>query len=275
MLNQKRARRNIELKAAYAGARFAGWQIQPHVRTVQGLIAGLLRRLLNEPELKTTGASRTDAGVHAHDQRIGFFTANPIPLEGLRRALNHLLPPDVRILSARERPLGFSVRHSALGKHYAYFIHNRPDPSPFIADCVWCWEPPLDAAAMHEAAAVFVGERCFRALQSRRDRRDVSRVEIHAARVARLGDVVCFEVIGRRFLYHMVRNMIGALIPVGRGEWSPADLRANLESGDRERMGVTAPASGLHLFRVFYEPPPFEYAPESGRFLRHLASESP
>ncbi len=272
MLKQKRPLRNLELRLAYMGSSYFGWQIQPHVPTIQGEIAAALKKTLGEPAPKTTGTSRTDAGVHAHDQRVNFRTENPIPTGNLLRALNLILPQDIRVLDVYERPANFSCRRNARAKHYAYFIHNHAEISPFSSPLVWLDPLPLDAARMHRAAQVFVGSRCFRGLQSSKDFRRNARAEIFAARVARHGRVVCFETLGSRFLYHMVRNMVSALVKVGRGDWTAEELRDKLDSGERKRFWITAPAAGLHLFKVYFDPPPYQFSPDCAAFLKTLAS---
>ncbi|MDJ0839472.1 MAG: tRNA pseudouridine(38-40) synthase TruA [Acidobacteriota bacterium] len=263
--------RNIELRLSYTGHCFYGWQIQPHCVTVQGVLKGMLARLLETDDFRIIGASRTDTGVHAHDQHVSLTTTNPIPCDKIVYALNRLAPRGVRVLSATERPPDFSVRHHARGKHYAYFINNFQGVSPFVEPFVWTDARPLDATAMDAATRHFPGTRCFKALQSQKDHRTNSTTTIHRARVTCTGDLVCFEVIGRHFLYHMVRNMVGSLVQVGRGEWTPDELGRRLEQGDRTLMGVTAPAAGLHLFKIYYGEPPFDYAPISTRFADFLA----
>lgn len=263
--------RNLELRLAYSGQGVHGWQIQPDRPTVQGILQKALARVLEVDSVRTTGASRTDAGVHAHDQHVTFETANPIPGDKLRYALENVLPPGIRVLEVREREPGFSARYHARAKHYAYFIHNAPVTSPFIAPFVWSDRRDLDTGAMESAAAHLVGTRCFRALQSQKDHRHQTETTIFAARVRRRGDLVCFEVVGRHFLYHMVRNMLGSLVLVGRGEWRAEDLAEGLAEGDRRAMGITAPASGLHLFEISYDEGPYGFSPASEGFLEFLS----
>ena len=263
--------RNIELRLAYTGHCFYGWQIQPHAVTVQGALKKSLTLLLKTKDFRTIGASRTDTGVHAHDQHVGLTTTNPIPCDKIVYALNRQLPRGVRVLSAVERPDDFSVRYHARGKHYAFYINNSGVISPFIEPLVWSDRRPLDAAAMDRAARYFVGTRCFKALQSQQDHRTHATTTIHQTRVTRSGDMVCFEVIGHHFLYHMVRNMVGSLVLVGRGDWTPEELGQRLDSRDRTKMGMTSPAAGLHLVKIFYEEPPFDFSPVSDQFNNFLA----
>lgn len=280
MVKQKNTIRNLEMRIAYNGARFHGWQIQPKVRTVQGEVAAVLARILKRDYVKTGGSSRTDAGVHAHDQRVSFEIDIPIPIAGLRHALERLLPSDIQILDLQERPAGFQARHHAQGKHYGYCILNplgigrlrafQNLASPFVADLVAPHAHALDAEKMNRAAQALVGTRCFKALQSSKDHRTHSETTLYHTRVRRQGALVCFEVVGKHFLYLMVRNIAGSLILVGNGEWSVDQFVDYLDSGDRRLMGDTAPAQGLHLFRVFYDDEPLTFSADSDRFLNFL-----
>lgn len=275
MVKQKPELRNIELRIGYQGTRYCGWQIQPQRPTVQGLIQDTLARVLQDKDVRTVGSSRTDTGVHAHDNRVGFRTTSNIPLEGLVRTMNHILPADIRVFEGMERPAGFSVRHDARAKHYTYFFFNDDSPSPFVAPYLWRYRPQLDDRAMAQAAALFEGKHCFKALQASADHRDETETTIFQATVHRYGPLIAFDVIGRHFLYHMVRNMAGALMIVGRGEWSVAELRERLASGERTALAATAPAQGLHLFEVFYGEAPYEIGSARAKFQALLLSTLP
>jgi tRNA pseudouridine38-40 synthase len=274
MVNQNPRLRNIELSVAYAGQNFFGSQIQPDCRTVQGEIQAALRELLGRPELKIQAASRTDAGVHAHDQRFGFQVDHGIPVENLVRALNHRLAKDVRVLQGRERPQELHVRHGSKAKHYTYFICIGQPMPPAFANYVWEVSSDLDVAAMTRAAQYLIGTRCFRALQSRKDFREQTVTTLHEVRISQKDALLAIDVIGRSFLYNMVRNIVGSLVPVGRGEWTPDSILDRLESGERELMGMTAPASGLHLFDVHYSEPPWPPSKRRDHFFNALAEAS-
>jgi len=258
------------LRLTYTGQHLFGWQIQPDRPTVQGHLQRALASIFEKETVRTVGASRTDTGVHAHDQHVSFETDSPIPVDKLKYALNNRLPGGIRVLAVRERERDFSARYHARAKHYAYYLHIAAVTSPFIAPYVWSDRRSLDSDAMNTAAGHLVGTRCFRALQSHRDHRDQTETTIFASRVRRSADLVCFEVVGRHFLYHMVRNMIGSLVLVGRGEWAPDDFGERLASGDRREMGITAPAGGLHLFKVHYGEGPYGFSSESDAFTRFL-----
>jgi tRNA pseudouridine38-40 synthase len=244
--------RNIELILAYNGEHFKGWQIQPRVRTVQGVLNASLYHLLGETVV-TTGSSRTDAGVHAHDQHVTFKMKNPIPLNSFRRALNHHLPPDVRLITALEVPMDYSARYGACGKHYVYLIHSGDDLNPFLGSYALQLDRYPDVVGMHQAAVLFQGVHELPSLQSAHDARASARVWIHHSSVEKRGPFTLFHVIGHSFLYKMVRTMAGSLLKVGLGDWDIPSFKKNMYSGERKKMGATAPANGLHLLKVYYE----------------------
>lgn len=258
--------RTLELILAYSGVAYQGWQVQPRVPTVQGVLQRALREVLQHA-VKTTGASRTDTGVHAHDQHVTLTTDNPIPLNALQLALNHRLPDDIRVLVAQECEPDFCARYRARAKHYAYFIHNTSQPlSPFATPYCWNWRSVLNIEAMQAAAECLVGHRSFPALKPVRDHRVSDKTSIQAVRVSRVQSLVVIDVLGSHFFYHMVRIMAGSLLKVGRGDWSPRELSERLALGQRSRLWATMPGQGLHLFKVFYTPAPHEFSPQSHRF---------
>lgn len=272
MLNQMTHLRNIEMQISYRGSAYFGWQIQPDVPTVQRCMQVVLRRSLDQPSLRVFGASRTDTGVHAHDQRVGFTTTNPIPLSGLRKTLNHQLPEDIRVLTLREREPEFSVRYGARGKHYTYFWCNRANSGPFLNEYMTIQGSRMDVAAMNSVCRHLLGTKSFAAFQSSRDHRTNSETTLFAAKVGRIGDVVYFDVVGHHFLYHMVRNMAKSLAQVGIGVWTPERWLKHFEAGDRSKMCVTAPAKGLHLFKIFYDGDPIGFADNAVQFRQLLAN---
>lgn len=236
---------------AYRGTGFSGWQIQPRCRTVQGVLNSALSKVVGE-RVRCTGASRTDSGVHARAQHASFRIRNSLPLDALMRAVNHRLPGDLRVLDIGLQDPNFSARHHACAKHYAYFIFNQRLSNVLTWDLGWRVGPALDHQAMDRAAQMVVGTHCFQAFRAAGDKRLESVTTMLQAGVSRVGNLVCFEIIGRRFLYHMVRNIVGSLVQVGLGEWSENGFLSRFQARQRTQMAVKAPAQGLHLMQVYY-----------------------
>ncbi len=250
--------RHLELVIEYSGSDLAGWQVQPDRRTAQGEVERALSELLREPT-RITGASRTDAGVHALGQVASVTIRRDLPLERLHLGLNALLPADVAVRRVREVPAELHARFSARGKHYRYRILAQPARSPLEADRAWHVTEPLDLDAMREAAAHLEGRRDFRALVSRPDGDGDCVRTLHAVRVAPepaalpgAPSILAIDVVGDGFLYKMVRTIAGTLTHVGRGKLAAGALPSVLHSAERRRAGPTAPAHGLFLVRVFY-----------------------
>jgi tRNA pseudouridine38-40 synthase len=236
----------------YDGSPFCGWQYQDNAPSVQRAIMVAVEAFSGE-KVMVQGAGRTDAGVHALGQVAHFDLASERPPDTIRDALNaHLRPQPVAILSAEKVADNFDARRSAVRRHYLYRIANRrPD---LALDRGRAWRVPrrLDDAAMHVAAQRLTGKHDFTTFRSTEcqanspektlDRLDVSRVagEIHISATA------------RSFLHNQVRSMVGSLVQVGDGKWSPDDLAAALEARDRAACGPVAPPEGLYLVRVDY-----------------------
>lgn len=258
--------RALRLTVEYSGTRFAGWQVQPQVRTVQGEVERALAVVLRE-QVRVTGASRTDAGVHALGQVVSLETRAATPLPRLLAGLNALLPEDVAVLDVAEAPPGFSARFAARGKHYRYRIVDRRTRSPTEAATSWHVPGPLDLAAMQAAAARLVGRHDFAGLASKDDAGRSTVRTVHAITVSRqpgapwgggpapegASPVVAIDVTGDGFLYKMVRTIAGTLVQVGRGRRAPESVDAILATRDRRQAGPAAPPQGLFLMRVFYE----------------------
>jgi tRNA pseudouridine38-40 synthase len=255
--------RNIKLLLQYDGTDFSGWQAQARgERTVQtALIDGIARLTGQTPLLKAAG--RTDAGVHALGQVACFQTASPLPPATIKRALNALLPPDVRVASAGEVDETFHPRYSAGGKRYFYLIANMDFVSPFARRYAWRLPFALDLPGMEDAARRFEGEHDFRALMGagsgvRETVRTITSLAVERKEGlgflgARLeGGFIKVTVEGTGFLRHMARNIVGTLVEVARGRLGPESVGDIIESGDRGAAGPTAPARGLFLESVFY-----------------------
>jgi tRNA pseudouridine38-40 synthase len=254
---QENFMRNLKLTLAYDGSEFSGWQVQPDAPTVQGTLASAIGRLTGENVLPQ-GSGRTDAGVHALGQVASFSTLAPIPAENLVKALNDILPASIRVLEASEASPEFHARKSARAKTYRYRIYRGPICPPILARYVWHYPYPLDQDAMLDAAGLVVGEHdftSFAAVDPERDREDgaVSNVRrIFSSQWEVQGEELAYTVRGRGFLHHMVRNLVGTFILVGKGTLKPEDLTRILEARNRSAAGPTAPASGLYLVSVEY-----------------------
>ncbi len=242
----------VLLTLEYDGSGFCGWQRQAGERTVQEEIEKALRKATGRV---TTlyGASRTDAGVSALGQRAHFDSFCTIPPEKFAIVLNNLLPRDVRVYRSQTVPETFHARFSSRGKIYTYRIHNHPHASAVYRHVSAHIPVRVDEAAMREAAQRLVGIHDFAAFAAAGSVAKSTIRQIHAIDVDRSGDDVTLRVFGNAFLYNMVRIIAGTLIAIGQGRLAPDVLTEALETGDRLALGVTAPACGLELTRIFYE----------------------
>jgi tRNA pseudouridine38-40 synthase len=253
--------RNFKLILAYDGSEFSGWQVQPDANTVQGTLASAIRRLTGEKVLPQ-GAGRTDAGVHALAQVASFTTASEIPAENLVKALNDILPASIRVLEASQVPAEFHARRSARGKTYRYRIFRGPICPPFLARYVWHYPHLLDESAMRQAAERVLGEHDFtsfaavdpeKAKDNKDNEEEASNVrQVFASAWERQGDELVYAVRGSGFLHHMVRNLVGTFVLVGKGTLKPENVRQILKARDRGAAGPTAPANGLYMVAVEY-----------------------
>ena len=247
--------RTIKIVLAYDGADFAGWQIQPNRPTIQQALAAALERVIGEKVLPQ-GSGRTDAGVHALGQVASFSTQSPIPPRNLVIALNDVLPPAIRVLSAEQAPAAFHARHSAKSKIYRYRIWRNEICPPELARYVYHHPYPLKEEAIQRAAVSVIGEHdftSFAAVDPEKGEVDTSNVrKIMLSKFERQGQELIYEVEGNGFLHHMVRNLVGTFLLVGKGSLSAGDIPRILAARDRSAAGHTAPASGLWLVRVNY-----------------------
>jgi tRNA pseudouridine38-40 synthase len=258
---------NLRLILSYDGADFAGWQVQPGRTTVQGALASAIGRLSGENVLPQ-GSGRTDAGVHALAQVVSFATASAIPVENWMRALNDILPASIRVLEVTEAAPEFHARKSARAKTYRYRMYRGAICPPFLARYVWHYPYPLEESAMVAAAGAVVGEHdftSFAAVDPERvermaasenirtnDARTTNVRTVFSSSWTREGDELIYTVRGSGFLHHMVRNLAGTFLLVGKGTVSREDLRRILDARERTAAGPTAPASGLYLVGVEY-----------------------
>jgi tRNA pseudouridine38-40 synthase len=248
--------RNIKLVLAYDGSEFSGWQVQPDAPTIQETLANAIERLTGE-KLLPQGSGRTDAGVHALAQVATFATASPIPVENFLSALNGILPASIRVLEAGEMAADFHARKSARTKTYTYRMYRGAICPPFLARYVWHYPYPLDEAAMGEAAGLVAGEHdftSFAAVDPERGRAEgASNVrQIFRSEWRREGEEFGYTVRGSGFLHHMVRNLVGTFLLVGKGSLAAEDIARILQERNRSAAGATAPAAGLYLVGVEY-----------------------
>jgi tRNA pseudouridine38-40 synthase len=244
--------RVFRVVVAYDGTDFSGWQRQPGMRTVQGVLEDAIRELLGE-EVFVRGAGRTDAGVHADGQVASFAIASRrIPPHGFLRGLNAILPGDVALQEVHEAPAEFDARFSARGKVYRYTVWNHVVRSPRHTRATWHVRRPLDMATIRAAAALLVGEHDFRAFRASDCERRTTRRIVRRLEVDRQGALLTFDIEATAFLKNMVRIVVGTLVDVGRGQLPPEAISRMLETGDRAHGGMTAPPQGLTLLRVLY-----------------------
>jgi tRNA pseudouridine38-40 synthase len=251
--------RNLKLVLAYDGTDFCGWQVQPDAASIQGTLASAIGRITGEKVLPQ-GSGRTDAGVHALAQVATFSTESVIPAENLVIALNDILPASVRVLQASEVPKSFHARKSAKGKTYRYRMYREAICPPFRARYVWHYPYPLNFEAMQESAALIEGEHDFTSFAASDPEKidsDVSRREsnvrnVYSSQWRKDGGEFIYEVRGNGFLHHMVRNLVGTFLLVGKGTFKPQDVIRILDAKDRSAAGATAPACGLYLVNVEY-----------------------
>ena len=243
--------RTFKVTLAYDGTSFAGWQMQAGPRTVQGVFEDALLPI-DQRRVVVHAAGRTDAGVHAVGQVVSFSLASSIEEDALLRALNVRLPDDVRAMRVEQTAPDFNARFHARCKTYHYAVFHGPVLRPQLRHYAWHVPQRLDTGAMAEAAAVLIGEHDFAAFQASGGEVLSTRREILASRVATDGDLVVYEVTGTGFLRHMVRNIVGTLVDIGRGRRPAADLGRVLESRDRGEASATAPPHGLTLVSVEY-----------------------
>jgi len=279
--------RNLKLILSYDGTEFAGWQVQPGRATVQGTLASAIGRLTGENVLPQ-GSGRTDAGVHALAQVASFHTASVIPVANWALALNDILLPSIRVLEMSEAPADFHARKSARAKTYRYRMYRGAICPPFVTRYVWHYPYPLNETAMMGTAGLVVGEHdftSFAAVDPERVERMTGNeggieplgapsvaagtVEVKAGVAApatapnhvrkifssaweREGDELIYTVRGNGFLHHMVRNLVGTFVLVGKGTVSREDFGRILAARERSAAGPTAPASGLVLVGVEY-----------------------
>jgi tRNA pseudouridine38-40 synthase len=241
--------KNIKLLLEYDGTSFAGWQVQPGQRTVQGVLEEALQKITGD-RVALTGSGRTDAGVHASGQVANFRTERDIPLKAFNQGMNAILPGDVAVLAAEEAEPDFHARFGAKSRRYRYQIVTRR--SPLLERYAWRMTYPVKFGVMPELCQVISGKHDFTAFASAQAEVENFNVHVTHAEWRDLGGVLSFEIRADRFLHNMVRILVGTMVDAARGQIEPGSVREILESRDRSRAGKTAPACGLCLVKVEY-----------------------
>lgn len=248
--------RNLKITIAYDGTDFSGWQVQPDAPSIQATLASAIGRVTGE-KVAVEGSGRTDAGVHALGQVANFAIKSVIPTENLVMALNDVLPVTIRVLACTQVPAGFHARKSAVGKTYRYRIYRGNICPPFLARYVWHYPYPLDFDAMAEAAVLVEGQHDFTSFaavdpERAKEEKDSNVRTVFSSRWSLNDREFVYEIQGRGFLHHMVRNMVGTFLLVGKKTISPEDVSRILAERNRSSAGATAPACGLYLVNVEY-----------------------
>lgn len=241
----------ILLRVAYDGTNYSGWQIQPNAITVEEVLNKALEDLFKQ-NIEITGASRTDAGVHAYGNVAVFDADTRMPAEKISYALNQRLPEDVRVVQSHQVADDFHPRHADCIKTYEYKIWNDRFENPMMRLYSHFYHGELDVDKMNDACRYFIGEHDFTSFCSVGSQVKSKVRTIHSLEVTRQDKLVTIRVTGNGFLYNMVRIIAGTLLKVGQGVIEPAKIRTIIEAKDRESAGPTAPARGLALVEIKY-----------------------
>ncbi len=248
----------VKLTVAYDGTNYHGWQIQNNALSVEEVLAGALRELLGE-EIELTGASRTDAGVHALGNVAVFDTNTRIPAEKIALAVNQRLPEDIRVMRSEEVSRSFHPRYCVSRKTYEYWITNAEIQQPVKRLYSYFVYIPLDVERMKETAQYFLGEHDFGAFCSAGSQVRSTVRSIYDLQIFQEGEDIRIQITGNGFLYNMVRIIAGTLIEIGMGRREPETVCQALHYADRNMAGPTAPARGLRLLQIEYEENRQEY----------------
>lgn len=235
---------------AYDGTGFRGFASNPGVRTVQGVLEEVLRRVLGR-EVQTSVAGRTDAGVHARHQVVSFRSERLADIERVERSLRSLLGPEIAVAALAEAPEGFDARFSAVSRSYRYFVDEAAVGDPLRRHRVWHLGEALDVGSMNRVAGFFVGEHDFASLCRAQAGRSTMR-RVTAAHWAREGDLLVYDVAAGAFCHQMIRSMVALCVAAGRERLDPEDVPGILAARDRNAARGAAPAHGLILWEVGY-----------------------
>lgn len=240
---------NYKAVVCYDGTDYHGWQRQPHKRTIQGILEGCLAKI-SQKKIDVIGAGRTDAGVHAQGQVANFKTSLGLNQDEFFRAINSLLPKDIRIVSLDKVDMNFHARKTAKSKKYQYRIFNSRNINPFVQRYVLQWISPLDVHSMKKAARLFEREADFSPFSSNKGLQPVRKVIL--SEIMKKGSEIVYTVEANGFLRYMVRTMVGTLLEIGRGKLEPAKIEEIFTERKRSLASTTAPAKGLCLMSVNY-----------------------
>lgn len=243
--------RNIKLVLEYNGSRYAGWQSQKNRLSIQDKIEECLRNIINE-DVRLISAGRTDAGVHAKAQVANFKTSSALAPLKMKKALNALLPSDIRIRNIQEVNLDFHARYSAKRKIYRYYIYSGEVLSPFLSEYVWHLPLKLNFEVMAKEARFLEGRHNFSSFQAKGSGATDAVREVYRAEMKKRGFLYQFEIEANGFLYKMVRMIMGVLVEAGRGKFAPGIIPSLLRRRCKLKTIPTAPAGGLFLWRVIY-----------------------
>lgn len=243
---------HVKLVVAYDGTGYSGWQVQPNAVTISQKLNEALTSLLGE-EIRVTGASRTDAGVHSLGNVCTFDTDTRMPAEKISYALNQRLPEDIVVQDSCEVPESFHPRFSKSRKTYEYRILNRRFAMPTRRLDTYFYYYPLNVVKMKEAAQLLEGEHDFKSFCSIHSQSETTVRTIYSCTVEKSDDIITIRVTGNGFLYNMVRIIAGTLIRVGAGGLEPVQIKDILAAADRSAAGPTAPAHGLTMIGIQYE----------------------
>lgn len=254
--------KKFKLLLEYDGTAYQGWQVQENRLTIQGVIEDRIFKITGE-QSRVIGASRTDAGVHALGQVAAFRTESRFDPETIKKALNALLPQDIRVLDASEVDDSFNPRDSAVKKSYFYIIANQRESSAFLYRYAWLVQQQLNLKSMIDAAQILIGEHDFSSFRGTGSSTKNPVREVFSLSIERFekldfmtasldGKFIKLRIEANGFLRHMVRNIVGTLVEIGRGRFTADRIKEILESRDRKLAGPTAPARGLSLERIVY-----------------------
>ena len=242
---------NIKLAIEYDGTHYHGWQIQPHGASIQSVLEQAIATFVGVPT-RITGSGRTDAGVHALGQVANFFTEKEYDRHRILRGLNALTPPDITIKDVEFVPDSFDARHDGRSRIYEYHILNRSTPSPFYLHRALHVHESLDIAAMREALSCLLGEHDFTSFRAAGCEAAHPIRKVYRTTLEQRGELLVYTIEATAFLRHMVRNIVGTLIEVGKGLRTAQSFSELLKARDRTKAGPTAPPHGLFLMEVKY-----------------------